>query len=86
MALHSLHAITVFAAVATRPRADCCRMEGRTSLSTALVISVGSVGAQKKTCIIVFYVLGEECDGLWRASGKERITEGREANGRCTDL
>ena len=37
MTLHSRDAITVFAAVATRSRADCSSVEGHTSLSTALV-------------------------------------------------
>ena len=37
MALHSRDAVTVSVAVATRLRADCSRMEGRTSLSTVLV-------------------------------------------------
>ena len=40
MVLHSRDAITVFAAVATRPRADCSSMEDHTSLSTALVPNV----------------------------------------------
>ena len=34
---------SIAAAVATRPRADCCSMEGHTSLSTALVRMLGSV-------------------------------------------
>ena len=37
MALHSRDAVTVYAAVATRSRADCSSMEGHTSLSTVLV-------------------------------------------------
>ena len=37
MKLHSRDAVTVFAAVAMRPRADCSSMERHTSLSTALV-------------------------------------------------
>ena len=37
MAFHRCYAVTVSAAVATRLRAGCSNMEGRTSLSIALV-------------------------------------------------
>ena len=46
MARHSRYAVTVSAAVAMRPCADCNSMEGHTSLSTALVV-VNQIAAQR---------------------------------------